>query len=182
MADPTDTLAHFQTSLGDFTAKIFVDETPIAAKNFIDLAEGTKAWNDPATGSKTTAPLYNGRKIFRVMRGFMFQTGSANDTGSYDVGYTIPDEIRPDLRFDRAGRLAMANRGPNTSGCQFFVTFGKASHLSGGYTIFGEVIDGMETIRKIEAVEVRVAPQGEQSMPVDMPVIHRVTIQHPADE
>lgn len=177
--NPSAIYAVFETSLGNFKARLFHERAPITVENFIDLAEGKKAWRDPKTGKMVEKPLYDGRKIFRVIEGFMFQTGSANDTGAYDAGFEIEDEFHPDLTFDKPGLLAMANRGPNTGSCQFFVTFSGrgAQHLTGRHPIFGEVVDGMETIRAIEKTEVGTSGFGERSTPVNMPVIEKVTIE-----
>jgi peptidyl-prolyl cis-trans isomerase A (cyclophilin A) len=169
--------AHFATSMGEFTVKLYADRTPGTVKNFIDLTEGNKEYSDPATGKMTKGRLYDKRKIFRVIKGFMFQTGSPNDTNRYSPGFTIKDEIHADLRFDRAGLLAMANIGrPNSSGCQFFVTLAPAAFLDGQYTIFGEVVKGMDTVKKIGDVPVMRGDEPSPSLPIDMPVIDKVTI------
>ncbi len=171
------TYAIFETSLGNFTVKLYTEKTPETAQNFIDLTQGKKEYADPETGKMTKGRLYDGRKIFRVIKGFMFQTGSPNDTNRYNPGFTIKDEIRDDLKFDRPGLLAMANIGrPNTSGCQFFVTLAPAEYLNGGYTIFGEVVDGMDTVNKIGDVPVKMGGEATPSLPVDMPVIKKVEI------
>jgi len=125
-------------------------------------------------------PLYNGRRIFRVSKGFMFQTGSANDTGAYNAGFMIRDEFHPSLRYSKPGLLAMANAGPNTGSCQFFVTFSAEGcrHLQGKHPIFGEVVEGMDTVRRIESVKTELAPGPfrEKTKPVDPPVIKKVAI------
>ncbi|HBF35520.1 TPA: peptidylprolyl isomerase [Candidatus Sumerlaeota bacterium] len=172
--------ALFETSLGNFTAQLFLDKTPQTAQNFIDLAEGKKEHADPETGKMVATRLFDGRKIFRILDGFMFQTGSANDTNMYRAGFSVPDEICRDLTFTKAGLLAMANAGPNTASCQFFVTLGEAAFLNGGYTIFGEVVQGLDVVQKIGKVPTKVSPQNPRdgaSLPVEMPVITKVAIQ-----
>lgn len=170
--------ARFTTSLGNFTAQLFTEKAPQTTDNFIALTEGQKEFKDPETGNMIKGRFYDNRKIFRVIDGFMFQTGAASDSNTYQSGFTIPDEIVPELKFDKAGILAMANTGrPNSGSCQFFVTLGATPHLTGGYTIFGEVVEGMDTVEKIGKVPVKRNPMGgEPSLPEDMPVIEKVEI------
>lgn len=175
VTSPKKTYAHFKTSLGEFKVLLYTDKTPATAKNFIDLAQGKKAHMDPATSKMVETPMYDGREIFRVIKGFMFQTGSANDTGAYSAGFNIPDEFPPGLKFDRPGLLAMANAGPGTGSSQFFITFAPTPWLDNRHTIFGEVVEGMDTIRKIENVPVQGSGR-ERSLPVEKPVIEKVTI------
>ena len=100
-----------------------------------------------------TKPLYNNITFHRVIPNFMIQTGDPTATGAHDCGFTIKDEIVPSLKFDRPGRLGMANIGrPNTGGCQFFITEAPYPSLdppSGRYTIFGQVVDGQDLVAKI---------------------------------
>ena len=176
---PKGTYAVFDTSLGTFTARLFLDQTPVTAQNFIDLAEGKKEFRDPQTGKMVKHPLFDGHKIFRIIKGFMFQTGSPSDNNAYDAGFNIADEPRANLTFDKPGKLAMANTGrPNSGSTQFFVTTGPNWHDGdGGYTIFGEVVDAMDTVRKIESVKTEMNASGsEMSQPVEPPVIKKVTI------
>lgn len=169
--------AVFSTSHGDFTARLFEDRTPLTVRNFVQLTQGEKGFRDPETGEMVQRRLYDNRKIFRIIKGFMFQTGSADDTNRYQSGFTIPDEIVDDLKFDRPGLLAMANTGrPDSGSCQFFVTFGPTPMLNGGYTIFGEVVEGMETLGRIEAVPVKRGSERTPSLPIEMPVIEKVEI------
>jgi cyclophilin family peptidyl-prolyl cis-trans isomerase len=145
--------AVFNTSMGEITASLFEKETPITVENFVALAKGTKAWMDPQTRTKVAKPLYNGITFHRVIPNFMIQTGDPTGTGSHDCGFTIKDEIVKSLNFDRPGRLGMANIGsPNTGGCQFFITEKAYPSLNGGYTVFGQVVAGQETVTKIAHV------------------------------
>jgi len=173
--------ARVETSLGSFGVRLFADLAPNTVRSFVELAEGTKEWLDPATAQRVKKPFYDGRKIFRIVKGFMFQTGAATDDNWYQPGFTIPDEFSP-LTFSKPGMLAMANTGrPNSAGCQFFVTTGPQWHDGDGkYTIFGEVVDGMETVMKIDNVRTVLNPAGtdsQPSLPVEMPVIKKVTIE-----
>lgn len=141
--------ATFHTSLGDFTVELFPDKAPKTVENFIGLATGTKAWTEPGTGRQVTdRPLYSGTIFHRVIPDFMIQGGDPEGTGRGGPGYRFEDEFS-DLRFDKPGLLAMANAGPNTNGCQFFVTVVPTPHLNNRHTIFGQVTSGMEVVEKI---------------------------------
>lgn len=136
---PTGPAAIFDTSMGRMTCKLFSKEAPQTVANFIGLAEGTKDWTNPATHEKMHGkPLYNGTTFHRVIPGFMIQGGDPMGNGEGDPGYYINDEFDPNLNFDVAGRLAMANSGPNTDGSQFFITEAPYPSLDQHYTIFGQ--------------------------------------------
>ena len=171
--------ALFETSLGNFTAELFEKQAPKTVANFIGLAEGTKDYTDPRTKQLTKGkPYYNGVIFHRVIEGFMIQGGDPTGTGSGGPGYTIPDEIVRDLNFDREGRLAMANTGrPNTGSAQFFVTVVPYPSLNGGYTVFGQVVEGMDVVHKIETVPKKRGGDGANSSPVTPVVLKKITIQ-----
>jgi peptidyl-prolyl cis-trans isomerase A (cyclophilin A) len=143
--------AHFTTSEGNFTARLFDDETPKTVANFTGLADGSKEWTDPRTGRKTNARYFDGTIFHRVIEGFMIQGGDPLGQGTGGPGYTFQDEFSPKLRHDRAGLLSMANRGPHTNGGQFFITLAPTSWLDNKHSIFGEVVEGMDIIKKIGA-------------------------------
>ena len=132
--------AIFHTSVGDITCTLFKDRAPITVENFIGLATGTKDWMNPISRvKKTHTPLYDGTIFHRVIPDFMIQGGDPAGNGIGDIGFTIPDEFRNDLLFDRPGRLAMANEGrPHTGAAQFFITEVPTPHLNGKHTIFGQ--------------------------------------------
>jgi cyclophilin family peptidyl-prolyl cis-trans isomerase len=119
---------------GEFSIQLYADRAPVTVNNFVCLAR---------TG------YYDGVTFHRVIEGFMAQGGDPTGTGSGDPGYSFEDEIDPELVFDRAGLLAMANSGPNTNGSQFFITYAPTPHLNGLHTIFGEVIEGMDVVNAI---------------------------------
>jgi peptidyl-prolyl cis-trans isomerase A (cyclophilin A) len=145
--------AVFNTSMGTITAKLFEKETPVTVRNFVALARGTKAWKDPKSGAMVAKPLFNGITFHRVIPNFMIQTGDPTGTGSADCGYTIADEIVPALKFDGPGKLGMANTGSkHTGACQFFITEVAYPSLNGGYTLFGQVVDGQDVVGKISHV------------------------------
>ncbi len=141
--------ATFQTSLGDIVVKLLPEKAPKTVANFVGLAEGTREWKDPRSGQTMKRPLYDGTVFHRVIPDFMIQGGDPLGTGTGGPGYKFEDEIGPDNRFDRPGLLAMANAGPNTNGSQFFITEVPTPHLNRGHTIFGEVVKGLELVRKI---------------------------------
>jgi peptidyl-prolyl cis-trans isomerase A (cyclophilin A) len=141
--------AHFTTTEGNFTVKLFAKETPKTVENFVGLAEGTKDWTDPRTRQKTKRPYYDGQVFHRIIDGFMIQGGDPLGTGTGGPGYDFADEFNPALRHSKAGILSMANRGPNTNGSQFFITLGPTPHLDNKHSVFGEVVEGMDVIRKI---------------------------------
>ncbi len=131
--------AVIHTTAGDMKCQLFPDKAPKTVANFVGLATGTKDWTNPRTQQREHHhPLYDGVIFHRVIPGFMVQTGDPLGSGAGEVGFTFEDEISPGLQFDRPGRLAMANRGPNTNGSQFFVTVVPTPFLNGHYTIFGQ--------------------------------------------
>lgn len=142
-------LAHFDTSEGPFTIRLFAEEAPNTVANFVGLAEGTKQWTDPRTKQKVTQPYYNGQIFHRVIDGFMIQGGDPLGQGIGGPGYEFADEFHPTLRHTKAGILSMANRGPNTNGGQFFITLGPTPHLDNRHSVFGEVVEGMDVVRRI---------------------------------
>ena len=150
------TYAVFKTSMGDIICKLFDKLTPATVDNFIGLAEGTKTFKDPRNGQETKRPYYDGTLFHRVISNFMIQGGDPTGTGQGGPGFNIKGEIRGSLKFDRPGRLAMANAGsPDTAGSQFFITHGPKSYLNGGYTIFGQVMKGQEVVNAIGRVQTR---------------------------
>jgi len=141
--------AVFDTTAGKLRCTLFEKETPETVANFIGLASGTKDWTNPASGvKKHGVPLYDGTIFHRVIPNFMIQGGDPAGNGSGDPGYKFRDEIVPTLTFDRPGRLAMANSGPNTNGSQFFITEVPTPHLNGRHTIFGQCDDASVALVK----------------------------------
>ena len=126
--------ATIRTEKGDIVIDLFPDVAPLAVNSFIFLAENS--WFDGIT-------------FHRVLPGFVAQTGDPTGTGYGGPGYTFSNEISPDLEFDRAGLVAMANSGPESNGSQFFITYDALPSLTGGYTIFGEVSEGMDVLMDI---------------------------------
>ncbi len=142
--------ATFHTSKGTIVAELYEKVTPASVKNFVELAQGTKAWRDPQTGAMVKRPMYNNITFHRVLRGEMIQSGDPTGTSAHNCGVTVPDELRLGLQFDRSGRLAVANSGaPNSGGCQFFITDDLVRSWNQQYTIFGQVVSGMEVVDAI---------------------------------
>jgi peptidyl-prolyl cis-trans isomerase A (cyclophilin A) len=165
--------AHFTTSEGKFTIQLFDQDVPKTVENFVGLASGTKEWTDPRTGRKGTAPYYNGTVFHRVIDGFMIQGGDPLGQGTGGPGYKFADEFHPKRRHGKVGVLSMANSGPNTNGGQFFITLAATPWLDDKHSVFGEVVEGMDVIKKIGSTPT--------SKPGDRPVkpitIESVTIE-----
>lgn len=146
--------AVIQTSLGDFTCELFEKDAPGTVANFVGLARGLRPYRDPVSGQWLKKPFYDGLIFHRVIPSFMIQGGDIKGNGTGEPGYTILDEKNDPHRFDRGGMLAMANRGPNTAGSQFFITEGPTQMLDDGarpgahYQIFGQCTPA-ELVQKI---------------------------------
>jgi peptidyl-prolyl cis-trans isomerase A (cyclophilin A) len=168
---PNGLYAIFNTSMGNFTARLYEKDTPISVENFVALAQGTKATRHPKTGAFVKRPLYDNITFHRVVPGEMIQSGDPTGTGSHNCGVTIADEFMPGLRFDTGGVLAMANTGgADSGGCQFFITEGPMRQWDGKYTIFGFVVEGLKVVARINHAPVR----GDK--PVDPVKLISVTI------
>jgi peptidyl-prolyl cis-trans isomerase A (cyclophilin A) len=141
--------AHFTTSEGNFTVRLFEEDVPNTVANFVGLAEGTKEFTDPQSGQKAKRPFFDGLTFHRVIDGFMIQGGDPLGTGTGGPGYKFADEFSPKLRHSKAGLLSMANAGPNSNGSQFFITLVPTPWLDNKHSIFGEVVDGMDVVQKI---------------------------------
>jgi peptidyl-prolyl cis-trans isomerase A (cyclophilin A) len=145
----------FDTSMGQMSCVLFPDKAPKTVANFIGLANGTKTWTNPMTGQINKGKsLYEGTIFHRVIPNFMIQGGDPIGNGTGGPGYRFEDEFTPDLQFDRAGRLAMANSGPGTNGSQFFITELPTPHLNNLHTIFGQCDEpSVNVVRTIAQVK-----------------------------
>ncbi len=155
-ATPSNLYANIATSAGTIVVQLHEKDAPNTVANFVGLAKGTKAFTDPKTAKKVKRPYYNGVLFHRVIRGFMIQGGDPLSTdpvkaGTGGPGYTIRGEMKPSMKFDKPGIVAMARKGNdlNSAGSQFFITVAACEHLSGAYTIFGHVVRGQEVANKI---------------------------------
>ncbi len=139
MSEPTILVC--ETTQGNFEITLYPDKAPKACENFLTLAK---------------KGYYDGISFHRIIKGFMIQGGdpSGNGSGGQSMwGKSFEDEFSPSLKFDRPGILAMANRGPNTNGSQFFITTVPTSWLNNKHTIFGEVTSGYDVVKKLETVQ-----------------------------
>ena len=155
------TYALFNTSEGTIVCRLFEKEAPKTVQNFIDLADGKREWTHPVSRKKSKDRLYDGTIFHRVIPNFMIQGGDPAGTGFGGPGYQFEDETKGSPhKFDKAGKLAMANAGPGTNGSQFFITLAATQWLTGKHTIFGEVVEGQATVDKITS-----APRDGQDRP-----------------
>jgi cyclophilin family peptidyl-prolyl cis-trans isomerase len=127
-------LATIQTQKGDIEVQLFADKAPLAVNSFVFLAR--HGWFDDVT-------------FHRVIPGFVAQAGDPTGTGLGGPGYLFKNEIVPDLLYDKPGVLGMANSGPDTNGSQFFITYGPQPQLDGRFTIFGQVVSGIEVLESL---------------------------------
>lgn len=170
--------ATLHTTRGDIVVELFPNHAPKTVANFVELATGAREWVDPRTGSRSTAPLYDGVVFHRVIPGFMIQGGDPLGTGTGGPGYTFDDEIHPELAFTAPYKLAMANAGKRggrgTNGSQFFITVAPTTWLQGKHTIFGEVTDAASRA-VVDAIAA--TPTGRNDRPVTDVVISSVTVE-----
>jgi peptidyl-prolyl cis-trans isomerase A (cyclophilin A) len=173
LTQPNGPTVVMDTSMGRITCQFFQKQAPVTVANFIGLANGTKDWVDPATKKKVHGKrYYDGTQFHRVIPDFMIQGGDPTATGMGDPGYSFNDEFDPALNFDVAGRLAMANSGPNTDGSQFFITEGAYPSLNQHYTIFGQCDEpGVNVVKTIARVQTN-----GQDKPLVPVYLNKVTI------
>ena len=165
--------ATLDTSEGTIVCRLFEQEAPITVKNFIELAEGSREWTHPHTKNKSKARLYDGTIFHRVIPDFMVQGGDPAGTGMGGPGYQFQDETKGSPhKFDKPGKLAMANSGPGTNGSQFFITVAATQWLTGNHTIFGEVVEGQDVVDKITKL-----PRNRQDKPNKDVVLNSVKIE-----
>jgi peptidyl-prolyl cis-trans isomerase A (cyclophilin A) len=173
-------VAIIDTTAGKMTCTLFPDKAPIGVANFIGLSEGTKDWTHPASHAKKHGvPLYDGTIFHRVIPNFMIQGGDPAGNGSGDPGYQFKNEVSADLKFDRAGRLAYANSGPDTNGSQFFITEQaltgqQGDLLNGHYTIFGQCDE--HTVALVKQIA-RMGRDPRNDLPFHPVKINHITIQ-----
>ena len=144
------TYAVFETSEGNIVVRLFEKDAPKTVANFIDLTEGKREWTHPTTRKKTKDPLYAGTIFHRIIPNFMIQGGDPMGTGFGGPGYQFEDETKGSPhKFDKPGKLAMANSGPNTNGSQFFLVYKDSSQLQPKYTPFGTIVSGLNIIQNV---------------------------------
>jgi peptidylprolyl isomerase len=136
--------ADFETDRGHIIVELYPDKAPLTVMNFVGLAEGKLDFAD------RKGHFYDGLTFHRVIEDFMIQGGDPQGTGSGGPGYRFPDETDNGLVFDKPGKLAMANAGPDTNGSQFFITHVPTDWLNGKHTIFGSVVQGQDVVDAIQ--------------------------------
>jgi peptidyl-prolyl cis-trans isomerase A (cyclophilin A) len=167
------TYAIFNTSEGAIVCRLFDKDAPKTVQNFIDLADGKRQWTHPTSRKKSNDRLYDGTIFHRVIPEFMIQGGDPAGSGMGGPGYQFEDETKGSPhKFDRPGKLAMANAGPDTNGSQFFITLAPTQWLTGKHTIFGEVVEGQNVADKIVAL-----PRNRQDRPNKDVVVQSVVIE-----
>ncbi len=170
-------VATIHTNKGDIVVNLFGNHAPKTVRNFVGLATGTQEWTHPATGKKTSDPLYNGVIFHRIITDFMLQGGDPLGQGTGGPGYEFDDEIHPELQFTEPFLFAMANAGKRggrgTNGSQFFITTVATPWLNGNHTIFGVVADddSRAVVKAIEAV-----PTNANDKPLDDVVISSIEV------
>jgi len=170
-------VATIRTNHGDIVVNLFGNHAPKTVRNFVGLATGQIEWTHPATGEKSTAPLYDGVIFHRIIQQFMLQGGDPLGQGIGGPGYEFDDEIHPELQFSEPYLLAMANAGKRmgkgTNGSQFFITTVATPWLNGNHTIFGAVADdaSKKVVDAIEAV-----PTNANDKPLEDVVISTIEV------
>lgn len=170
-------VATIRTNHGDIVVNLFGNHAPKTVRNFVGLATGQIEWTHPATGEKTSAPLYDGVIFHRIIQQFMLQGGDPLGQGIGGPGYEFDDEIHPELQFTEPYLLAMANAGKRmgkgTNGSQFFITTVATPWLNGNHTIFGVVADD-ESKKVVDAIEA--VPTNANDKPLNDVVISTIEV------
>ena len=162
--------ANFKTEFGDIKAVLYEKDTPKAVSLFIRLAQGVQDFRD-VDGQIKKRRFYDNTVFFRIVPGEAVQGGSPDGTNTYQCGLKIADEFLPGLKF-RPGSLAIANSGqPDSGGCQFFFALQQKPSWDGKYSVFGQVVEGLDVVQKLGSVPVR------DEHPVDPPKLISVTVE-----
>lgn len=166
--------ADFTTSMGSFTCRLDHAVAPRAVANFIGLVTGERAWLDGSSGLARTNAFFEGVTFHRVITNFMIQSGSRNGLGTDGPGYVFVDEFSSSSRFNAAGKLAMANSGPDSNGSQFFITVAPTPWLNDVHTIFGSVVGGSNVVHAISSVATEGANKPKTNVVIQHVGIRRV--------
>ncbi|MFN7936640.1 MAG: peptidylprolyl isomerase [Bryobacteraceae bacterium] len=161
------------TTMGTLKFELYEKVAPQTVRTFVELSLGRKQWFDENVNQMVRRPLYPGVTFHRVIPGFMIQAGDPTGSGAGNVGFSVPDEFSPDLKYDRPGRFGAANIGqPNTNSSQFFITEVPTPHLDGRHSIFGQVTENVELVGQIARV-----PTGAQNKPATPVKIVKITFE-----
>jgi peptidyl-prolyl cis-trans isomerase A (cyclophilin A) len=172
--------ARLHTTQGAIVVRLEEERAANTVANFCGLASGAIEWKDPKTGeTMSNKPLYDGVRFHRVIPGFMIQCGdpytrhldAVGRWGTGGPGYRFDDEFHKELKHTKAGVLSMANAGPGTNGSQFFITEGPTPHLDGRHSVFGQVVAGLDVVKKLATV-----PRNSSDRPDQEQVLTRVEL------
>jgi cyclophilin family peptidyl-prolyl cis-trans isomerase len=171
--EPSGPTAIIETTMGTLSCRLFTKESPIATGVFMGLADGTKEWTNPVTKQVQHGKrFYDGMIFDRVVPGFVIQTGdfTGDISGGTDIGFRFKNERYPGLEYDRPGRLAFGNNGPNTNNSEIFITEKPVPRLNGGFTIIGQCDEAsVKLVEKIARV-----PRDKADRPVEPVKIVRI--------
>lgn len=167
-------VAVLSTSAGELRCRLFEHRAPATVANFVGLARGLRAFIDPKTGAWARRPFYDGQIFHRAVPGALVQGGDPLGSGRGGPGYTLPDELDATLRHDRPGILAMASRGPNSAGSQFFITAAELPELDDHHSVFG-ACEPVATVVALTRV-----PTDDTERPLKPPTLDRVTFERVA--
>lgn len=163
--------AVFHTSEGDILIRLLPDQAPKTVENFIGLASGKKSWKHPVTLADMQKPLYNNTSIFKTVENALLYGGDPIDRGIGDPGYSLPLEPPGKVRFNTPGLLATGLSGANASGSRWIMTLRSFPHWDGRYTVFGQVIGGMDVARAISR-----KPNKRDTVPLDPVMVSSIEI------
>lgn len=171
--------AKIETNQGTMIAKLYDNDAPMTVANFVGLARGLRPFREVKSGEWVKRPYYDGLTFHRVIPQFIIQGGDPLGNGKGGPGYKFDDELDEELRHDKPGILSMANDGPidratqrpGTNGSQFFITEQPAPHLDNHHAVFGELVEGLEVVKKISAL-----PADPDKKPLEPVVINKLTI------
>jgi peptidyl-prolyl cis-trans isomerase A (cyclophilin A) len=167
--------AVIETSVGKIACRLFTKESPIATSTFLGLVDGSKDWTDPNTHAvQHHHRFYDGMPIDRVLPDYYIQFGdiTGDISGKTDIGFRFKNENTPGLTFDRPGRLAFGNGGPDTNNSELFFALNPTHALDGGYPIIGQCDEpSLKVLRAIED-----APRDVANHPLQPVIIQRITV------
>lgn len=174
--EPTGPVAILETSLGRISCRMFTKESPVATSTFIGLADGTKEWTDPTTKVvQHNKRFYDNMAFDRVLPDYYIQFGdiTGDISGKTDIGFRFKNENTPGLTFDRPGRLAFGNGGPDTNNSELFFAMNPLHALDGGYPIIAQC--DAASIALLERIQD--LPRDSSNHPLKPVVIRRIVFQ-----